>query len=201
MPSERPNRSDQLTRSPLLMNRAESALLVVDIQERLLPAQPQGTRVVWNARRLLDGAKALNVRVAGTEHVPAKMGPTAPLLAERLPEPHTKAAFSCVACEELVQAWQDGGVRHVVLVGLETHICIAQTALDLLSAGFEPKVVVDAVGSRFTVDHKAALRRLDASGVTLVTTEAVLCEWCETSADPAFRTISALTKEKAPDAG
>jgi len=188
-----------MARSPLLMNRSESALLVVDIQERLLPVQPEGQRVVWNARRLVDGAQALGVRTALTEHVPTKMGPTAPLLAERLPTPHTKAAFSSAACEALIQGWHDGGVRHVVLVGFETHVCIAQTALDLLSAGFEPKVVVDAVGSRFTIDYKTALRRLDASGVMLVTTEAVLCEWCETSADPAFRTISALTKEKAPD--
>ncbi len=188
--------TERLARSPLLMDRAESALLVVDIQERLLPVQPEGSRVVWNARRLIDGAKALEVRTAVTEHVPAKLGPTAPVLAERLPTPHPKAAFSCAACEQLVQAWQDAGVRHVVLVGFETHVCIAQTALDLLSAGFEPKVVVDAVGSRFTVDHKTALRRLDASGVTLATTEATLCEWCETSTDAAFRTISALTKEK-----
>ena len=198
MPSEQLNSDERLSRSPLLMNRAESALLVVDIQERLLPVQPEGPRVVWNARRLIDGATALDVRIAVTEHVPAKMGPTAPLLAERLPTPHTKAAFSGVACEELVRGWQDAGVRHVVLVGFETHVCIAQTALDLLSAGFEPKVVVDAVGSRFTIDHKTALKRLDASGVTLATTEAVLCEWCETSADPAFRTVSALTKEKQP---
>jgi nicotinamidase-related amidase len=189
---------ERLERSPLLMNRAESALLVVDIQERLLPVQPEGPRVVWNARRLIDGAKALGVVTAVTEHVPAKMGPTAPLLAERLPKPHTKTTFSCAECEELIQEWQDTGIRHVVLVGFETHVCVAQSALDLLSAGFEPKVVVDAVGSRFTIDHKSALRRMDASGVTLVTTEAVLCEWCETSTDPAFRTISALTKEKQP---
>lgn len=198
MPTERLNAGERLARSPLLMDRVESALLVVDIQERLLPVQPEGPRIVWNARRLIDGAKALGVRTAVTEHVPEKMGPTAPELAERLPTPHKKAAFSSAACEELILGWYDAGVRHVVLVGFETHVCIAQTALDLLSAGFEPKVVVDAVGSRFTIDYKTALRRLDASGVTLVTTEAVLCEWCETSADPAFRTISALTKEKQP---
>jgi nicotinamidase-related amidase len=198
MPSERPTPCERLARSPLLMDRDDSAFLVVDIQERLLPVQPEGPRIVWNARRLIDGAKALGVRTAVTEHVSDKLGPTAPELAERLPAPHKKVAFSSAACEELLKEWYDAGVRHVVLVGFETHVCIAQTALDLLSAGFEPKVVVDAVGSRFTIDHKTALRRLDASGVTLVTTEAVLCEWCETSADPAFRTISALTKEKQP---
>lgn len=189
MPSER------LTRSPLLMDRDNSALLVVDVQERLLTAQPRSDLVVWNARRLVDGAKALGVTLAATEQVPEKLGPTVSTLAERLPKPLAKQAFSAAACEGLVEAWYEAGVRHVVLTGIETHVCVAQTALDLLSAGFEPKVAVDAVGSRFAVDHETALRRLDASGVTLTTTEAVLFEWCETAGDPAFRTISALAKE------
>lgn len=198
MPSERPTPRERLARSPLLMNRADSALLVVDIQERLLPVQPECPRIVWNARRLIDGAKALDVTTAVTEQVPEKLGRTVAQLAEALPTPHAKVAFSSAECEELFTAWAKAGIRHVVLTGIETHVCVAQTALDLLSAGFEPKVVVDAVGARFAIDHETALRRLDASGVTLTTTEAVLFEWCETSADPAFRTISALTKEKQP---
>ncbi|TWT96109.1 putative isochorismatase [Botrimarina colliarenosi] len=188
--------SETTSRSPLLMNRNETALLVVDLQERLLPVQPDAPRVVWNARRLIDGAKALGVTVAVTEQVPDKLGPTTALLAERLPPPHTKTAFSSAACQDLISAWHDAGVRHVVLTGIETHVCVAQTALDLLAAGFEPKVAIDAVGSRHSIDHETALRRLDASGVTLTTTEAVLFEWCETSADPAFRAISALAKER-----
>ena len=193
MPAER------LPRSPLLMNRGDSALLVVDVQQRLLAAQPDAGRVVWNTRRLLDGAKALGVPAQATEQVPEKLGPTVEALAERLPSPHAKRAFSSAACQELLDAWRDADVRHVALAGIETHVCIAQTALDLLAEGFEPCVVVDAVGSRFAIDHETALRRLDASGVTLTTTEAVLFEWCETAADPAFRAISALAKETPPD--
>jgi nicotinamidase-related amidase len=201
MPSEQLEGDERMSRSPLLMDRAESALLVVDLQERLLPVQPSGPRIVWNARRLVDGALALGVAVAVTEQVPEKLGHTEASLVARLPTAHAKVAFSSAACKDLIAAWYDAGVRHVVLTGIETHVCVAQTALDLLATGFEPKVVVDAVGSRFAIDHETALRRLDASGVTLTTTEAVLFEWCETSADPAFRAISALAKEKAPDAG
>lgn len=189
---------ERLTRSPQLMDRAETALLVVDLQERLVKVQRDAQQIVWNARRLLEGAQALGVVVAATEQAPAKLGPTVAELAAHLPPPHAKEAFSAAACEGLIGEWYDAGIRHVVLVGIETHVCVAQTALDLVAGGFEPKVVVDAVGSRYDLDHRTALRRLDASGVLLTTTEAVLFEWCETAADPAFRTISALVKDSGP---
>lgn len=191
--------SDRLTRSPDLMCRDDSALLVIDLQQRLLTAQPNAARIVWNTRRLIDGAKALGVRTAVTEQVPEKLGPTAAELAERLPPPIAKQAFSAGVCEELLGEWHGAGVRHVVLAGIETHVCVAQTALDLLSAGFQPRIAVDAVGSRFAIDHETAVRRLDASGVSLTTAEAALFELCETAEDPAFRDISALAKETLPE--
>lgn len=192
MPSDRP------TRSPTLMSRDTTAVLVVDLQQRLLSAQPEANTIVWNARRLLDGAKALGIATAATEQVPAKLGPTTSDLAERLPPPIAKLAFSAGACEDLIAGWHSAGMRHLVVAGIETHVCVAQTALDLLAAGFEPVVAVDAVGSRFSIDHKIALQRLEASAVILSTTEAILFEWCETAADPAFKAISALVKEPKP---
>lgn len=188
------------TRSPDLMNPDETALCVVDLQERLLTAQPYAERIVWNARRLLDGAAALGVQTRATEQVPEKLGPTVATLAERLGPAVPKQEFSSAACRELVDAWREARVRHVVLAGIETHVCVAQTALDLVAEGFEPKVVVDAVGSRYTIDHKTALRRLEASPVVLTTTEAVLFEWCTSAENDAFRAISALAKEAPPDA-
>ena len=190
-----------LLRSPELMNRDDTALCVVDLQERLLTAQPDADRIVWNTRRLIDGAKALGVAVAATEQVPDKLGPTVAPVRERLDAPLPKSAFSAAACRELVDAWHEAGVRHVVLVGIETHVCVAQTALDLVADGFLPKVVVDAVGSRYAVDHETALRRLEAGPIALTTTEAVLFEWCATAEDPAFRAISALAKEMAAPRG
>lgn len=189
---------DRLSRSPLLMDRSESVVLVVDLQERLVAAQPEGERIVWNSRRLLDAAAALGVSCSGTEQVPAKLGPTVAALAARIPAAVAKSAFSAAACDELVDFWSDVGVRHVVIAGIETHVCVAQTALDLLAAGFEPRVVVDAVGSRFAVDHETALRRLEGAGVVLTTTEAAMFEWCERADDDAFRAVSALAKESQP---
>ncbi|MEQ8848438.1 isochorismatase family protein [Botrimarina sp.] len=190
--------SSRVSRSPLLMSPDESALLVVDLQERLLAAQGDAERIVWNARRLAQAAAALGVRRAATEQAPEKLGPTVAPLAELLPPRLPKADFSAGACVDLLEEWSREGVRSVVLAGIETHVCIAQTALDLLSAGFEPHVAVDAVGSRFAVDHQTALRRLEGSAVTLTTTEATLFEWCESSANPAFREISKLAKEGGP---
>ncbi|QDT68056.1 putative isochorismatase [Planctomycetes bacterium MalM25] len=190
--------SQRLSRSPSLMSRDESALLVIDLQERLLAAQPDAARIVWNSRRLLDGARALGVVVAATEQVPNKLDATTAELAERLPAPIAKQDFSAGACGELLAAWRDAGVRHVVLAGIESHVCVAQTAADLVAAGFEPQVAVDAIGSRYEIDHQTALRRFESQAITLTTTEAVLFEWCETAADPAFKAISALAKEIAP---
>lgn len=190
--------SQRLSRSPSLMSRDESALLIVDLQDRLLKAQPDAKRVVWNNRRLVDGAKAVGVEVAATEQVPEKLGATTADLAARLRAPLAKQDFSAGACDELLVAWRERGVRHVVLAGIETHICVAQTALDLVAAGFEPQIAIDAVGSRYEIDHQTALRRLESLSVTLTTTEAVLFEWCETADNTAFKAISALAKETEP---
>lgn len=191
-------RSQRLTRNPELMGIGDSALLVVDLQERLLAAQPDAERIVWNTRRLIDGGVALGLPVAVTEQAPEKLGPTTSDLAERLPAPIAKSAFSAGVCEELLDGWHASGVRHVVLAGIETHVCVAQTALDLVSMGFQARVVVDAVGSRFAIDHDTALRRLDSSAVGLTTTEAALFELCETADHGAFRAISSLAKQTAP---
>ncbi|MGL4514121.1 MAG: isochorismatase family protein, partial [Lacipirellulaceae bacterium] len=191
-------RSDSPRRSPLLMNAAEAALLVIDVQPRLVAAQPEASRVLWNCRRLIDGARATGVALAVTEQSPDKLGPTDPALAERLPAPIAKTAFSAAACERLFDAWREGGVRHVVLVGFETHVCVAQTAIDLLAEGFEPQVVADAVASRSEHDHRVALRRLESLGVVVTTTEAALFEWVADATHPAFRAVSALAKETPP---
>ena len=191
--------SDQPSRSPDLMRAETSVLLVVDLQTRLLAAQPRAAEVVWNTRRLLDAAAALGVPVAATEQVPDKLGPTAPPLAERLPERHAKQDFSSCGCDSILAEWRERGVRHVVVAGIETHVCVAQTVLDLVSEGFWPQVPIDAVASRRAIDHDAALRRLEASAATLTSTEAAMFEWCATAAHPAFRAISALAKESLPD--
>jgi nicotinamidase-related amidase len=183
------------------MRAVDTALLAVDMQERLLAVIPEAERVTWNCRRLVDGARILGVGATFTEQNPEKLGPTAAELARAGTAqlaPLAKMAFSCGACGELHPQWQSAGIERVLLCGIETHVCVQQTALDLLSAGYRVYVAADAVASRNAVDHAWALERMQASGAVITTTEAALFEWCERAGTPEFRQISALAKELSP---
>jgi len=190
------NTDERLPRSPELMSRDDTALLVVDMQERLLPFIRQGAQVIWNVRRLIDGARILGLEVAATEQYPKGLGPTAAVLAERLGEIPAKLAFSCGECGEIFRRLAERGRPKVLVAGVETHVCVQQTVLDLLADGFRVYVAVDAVGSRFEIDYQTALRRMESAGATLTTTEAALFEWCEAAGTPEFKQISQLVREE-----
>jgi nicotinamidase-related amidase len=188
-----------LLRSPELMNRDDSALLVVDMQAKLLPFIPGSGKLIWNIRRLIDGAKVLGVHVAATEQYPQGLGPTTPELSQHFGTIPAKLAFSCGECGEIFTGWRDRGIWKILVCGIETHVCVGQTVHDLLGEGFRVYVAVDAVGARGAIDHEVALRRMDSSGATLTTTEAALFEWCGRAGSPEFKQISQLVKEAAPE--
>ncbi len=190
--------SNALPRSPELMSRHDTALLVVDVQTKLLEVIPNQVNMVWNIRRLIDGCRALDMTVVGSEQYPAGLGYTTPELAERLGELPSKMMFSCRECASLWRDLQDRGLPKVLVVGIEAHVCVQQTVLDLLASGVRVYVAVDATGSRFKVDYETALRRMETHGATLTTTEAALFEWCETAGTPEFKKISALVREPEP---
>ncbi len=189
-----------LPRSPELMSRGNTALLVVDVQEKLLPFVAGGALIVWNIRRLLDAAKVLGLPEAATEQYPKGLGPTVPELAERLGPLPSKLAFSAGGCPEIFAGLRSRGIHNVLVAGIEAHVCIQQTVLDLLADGWRVFVAADAVGSRFEVDYQTALRRMDSAGATLTTTEAAVFEWCETAAAAEFKQISRLAREAGPAA-
>jgi len=177
------------------LDSASSVLAVIDVQERLLAAVPDGGRVVARCGRLAEAASLLGVRRVLTEQYPQGLGPTPAVLAARLPSAAAKMTFSCCGCGPFETALTDD-VATVVLAGLETHVCVAQTALDLLARGLGVFVAVDAVASRHAVDHDVALRRLEAAGAVLTTSEAVLFEWCRSADHPRFREIRALVLDR-----
>lgn len=197
-PVEKTDKSQALPRSPELMNRDDSALLVVDAQAKLLELITDRARIVWNIRRLLDAAAALGVPIAATEQYPDKLSPTVPELKERIGHAPDKLCFSACVCGEIFAGWRADGRFRVLLCGIEAHVCVMQTALDLVAAGFEPYVAVDAVGARYAIDRDTALRRMESAGVILTTTESAMFEWCRTAEAPEFKKISALAKEKPP---
>lgn len=192
------NAIDTLTRSSDLMSRDDTALLVVDVQERLLPSIPDRDRIVWNIRRLIDGAQALQLPVVATEQYPKGLGATIPPLAEKLGEIPSKVMFSCRECVDAFRPLVDQGRHKILVVGIESHVCIQQTVLDLISEGFRIYVAIDAVASRFEIDHQTALRRMETAGATLTSTEAALFEWCEVAGTPEFKQISQLVREEQP---
>jgi nicotinamidase-related amidase len=197
-PQEKPvekNGEEPLPRSPELMNANETGLLVVDAQEKLLEVIPRRKEVVWNIRRLLDAAAALGVETAATEQYPDKLSATVPELKQRLGRIPDKLCFSACACSSIFEGWRADGLYRVLVSGIETHVCVAQTAFDLLADGWQVYVAVDAVGARRDVDHETALRRMEAAGVVLTSTEAAMFEWCRAAGTPEFKKISALAKE------
>ena len=193
-----PDTAPRLPRSPELMSRDDTALLVVDVQEKLIPHIRDNRRVVWNIRRLLDGARSLGLPAAATEQYPQGLGATVAPLAERLGEIPPKLSFSCGQCGALFQPWVDAGRHKILVSGIEAHVCVLQTVLDLLHDGFRVYVAVDAVGSRQKQDYEIALRRIEMAGAVLTTTESTLFEWCGEAGTPEFKQISLLVREDPP---
>lgn len=181
------------------MTADRGALLVVDLQGKLLAAVEDREPVVANAVRLARAAELFGMPVASTEQYPQGLGPTVPEVAGLIPERWPKTTFHCCAVPQLLELLYGRRVRHVTLAGIEAHVCVAQTALELMNLGFRVQVAADAVGSRHRIDRDYALRRLERAGAVVSTTEAVLFEWAERSDRPEFKAFSALVKER--DAG
>ena len=190
-------------RSPLLMNRNDTAVLVVDVQEKLLPHIEGAAAVSWNIGRLLRAAGALGVKYCVTEQYPKGLGPTVPEIMEHATSPFTgtapeKLMFSCRECSSLFEELTKAGVHRILVCGIEAHVCVLQSVLDLIASGFEVYICTDAIGSRCEQDKDVALKRMESSGATLVTTEMAMFEWCEVAGSPEFKVVSKLVQEKTP---
>ncbi len=175
----------------MLIDTDRSMLLVIDLQERMVPVIGDHAEVVANAVWLVRIAQKLGVPVAATEQYAKGLGRTVPAIRTLLPEDAIggKTMFSSVAAQCLVPL--PGHDRpQVVLVGVETHVCVLQTALELLEEGKEVYVVADCVGSRRELDRDTALARLRQEGVRIVTREMVVFEWLGEAATPLFREVS-----------
>lgn len=183
-------------RSPHLMSRTDTALLVIDVQEKLVPKIQGREALVRSIQFLVEGAGVLGVPVFATEQYPKGLGPTLPELAAKLPPRPEKLSFSCEQVPGLVAGMKEKGIQKVLVCGIEAHVCVQQTALDLLASGLGVFLAVDAVGSRYEEDRATALKRMEGSGVVLTTAEAALFEWTEKAGTPEFKAISKLVVER-----
>lgn len=169
-------------------------LLVVDLQDKLLDLIPDRQAVVARTAALIRAARALGMPVWGTEQYPKGLGPMTAAIAELVPERPGKTSFHCCAVPQFLEQLYGRNIRHVTVAGIEAHVCVAQTALELLDLGFRVQVPADAVASRHKIDWEFGLRRLEHAGVVVSTTESALFEWTERSDRPEFKTISEIVK-------
>lgn len=175
---------------------ADTVLVLVDIQSALADVMERRDTVVGAAALLARAATVLQVPVLVTRQYPRGLGDTVPELAEAVGQhtPIDKVTFSCLAEPAFRERLEALGRRQVVLAGMETHICITQTALALLEEGYEVSVVADATCSRRELDHEVALARLRAAGVQVTVAESVIYETLERAGTPEFRAVLELVK-------
>jgi nicotinamidase-related amidase len=184
----------------MLLAREKSQLLIVDVQDKLIEAVTGKDRVVDRCIRLVRAARALDVPITVSEQYPQGLGPTVDPIRDSLANAAfvaDKVEFSCLRSDQLrerLHGLRRGGRAQVVLAGIETHVCVLQTAIDLEAQGFEAFVVADAVGSRSKDSRKLALARLAKAGADVVDSEMVLFEWLERAGTREFKELQALIK-------
>lgn len=173
----------------------ESVVVVVDLQDQFLKVIPDRETITHRAAFLVSAANIMGVPVLATTQYAERMGSHDPKIAEVLRGPtFDKRAFSCCGSEEFVSALEKSGRRQIVLVGVETHICITQTALDLLEEDYDVFLCLDAVSSRLEEATKVGVKRLRDVGVEVCHTESVVYEWMETSEHEKFKEVLGVVK-------
>ena len=180
-----------------LIDARHSALLLVDLQTRLMPAIDRGAEVLAHAVRLADIARELEVPIVGTEQNPAGLGPNDAAIYQRcglvIPKMHFDACVDGVV--PLLKSRDGVAAEHIVLAGCEAHVCLLQTALGLLDRGLAVWVVAQASGSRTAENHALAMQRLQRAGAVIVSVEMVAFEWLRTCEHRKLRQILKLLKE------
>lgn len=179
-----------------LLDRNRSVLVLIDIQERLFPHVQEHQRMLSRVDLLLTAASLMEVPLLLTEQYPKGLGSTIEQIRKVLPDvqPLEKIDFSCVPAEGFREKLSSFDRDQILLAGIETHVCVAQTALDLASQGESVFVVADATSSRRSLDAQIALQRLNQSGLTLVTAEAVIFEWLRRAGTEEFKALQPKLK-------
>jgi nicotinamidase-related amidase len=177
------------------MSRSDAAVLVIDVQEKLLPAIVDKETILARCDLTLKCAGALGVPVIATEQYPKGLGATVGELAGLVKDPIAKVSFSSCGAPSVLEKLAETKASKVLIVGIEAHVCVQQTVFDLLAKGYRVYVAADAVGSRRTGDKEWALRRMADAGAVITTAESAVFEWTETAAAPEFKQISQFIKE------
>jgi nicotinamidase-related amidase len=179
-----------------LLDRNRSALVIIDVQEKLFPRVHEHEKLLARIDLLISAAKLMGIPMLLTEQYPQGLGSSIEEIRRLIPEipPLSKTEFSCVPAPGFIERLSSLGREQVVLAGIEAHICVAQTALDLASRGGKVVVAADATSSRRPVDAQIAWHRMEQSGLTLSTAEAVVFEWLRRAGTEEFRALQPKLK-------
>ena len=176
--------------------KEDTIAVMIDMQEKLAPHIHEIEEVVANQKILVQGLQALEIPILATEQYRKGLGTTLADLNELLgtTEPTEKMTFSCWDDQGFKAALKDSGKKSVILFGIETHVCVLQTVLDLLEDGYQPVIIENCVSSRKEKDKQLALRRMEQEGAVISSAESILFELCRVSGTDAFKQISRLVK-------
>jgi nicotinamidase-related amidase len=181
------------------LRRDQAVLLIIDVQEKLMPVIADADHVTRNIVRLVEGMAILGVPVLATEQYVRGLGSTvepvrSALATAKAPDPIEKMCFSAHGCADFLTALEASGRRHVIVAGVETHVCVYQTVSDLLAAGYQVTLAADALSSRTAANKEIAIRRMTSDGGHLSSTEMIMFELTVASGTDEFRAIARLVK-------
>ena len=179
-----------------MLSLEETVLIIVDVQGKLAQLMYKKDRLFENLQKIIRGMQVLEVPIIHMEQYPEGLGPTVPEVADLLTdvESISKISFSCCGNERFQESLKATGRRQVVIAGIETHICVYQTTMDLLQAGYEVQVVSDAVSSRTKKNRDIALVKLKDAGALLTSTEMALFELIKIASGDKFKELIKIVK-------
>ena len=185
-----------MKRNSIILKKETTALLIIDMQERILPVIRNYELVLENTLKLIKGFKAMHLPIYFTEQYPKGLGPTSQKIIGEL-EDYTafqKMSFSCSGAENLFDEFKSKKLSQIVVTGIESHVCVQQTVLDLIANDCQVNLAADAVSSRKEIDYKIALERMRALGAEVTTSESILFELLEVCGTPEFKEVSKIVK-------
>lgn len=185
-----------MRRHPLILKKESSVLLIIDLQERILPVIRDIETVLENTVKLIKGFKAMQLPIYLTEQYPKGLGATSQRILDELEgySAINKMSFSCSGAENLFEEFYKRKLFQIIVCGVESHVCVQQSVLDLLANNFQVNLTADAVSSRKETDYNMALQRMRTLGAQVTTTESVLFELLEVCGTPEFKEVSKIVK-------
>ncbi len=178
-----------------LFEANKTALIIIDVQEKLIKGIPHSENMIFNLNKVSDACQLLDVNTFYSEQNPQKLGNTIEeLIKVKESNIFPKMSFSCYACNGLIKELELRKIENILITGVETHVCIMQSAFDFYRYGFNVQVISDAVMSRNSYDHNMAINRMANAGITISSSEMAIFELCKTASNSRFKEVSKIIK-------